>query len=121
MGRLFVPCFYFSQRTRSIYKAEYMRAIRKQHLFIAISIIIALIWVFMQTHDSEEAHGCYLRIMGNWMSFQQFNKAEGYYFLAGNFILILLRNNLTILRFILLQLLIMIPLIIKIYICICSR
>jgi hypothetical protein len=97
-----------------------MSITKQQFVFIAISCIVALVWIFLPEVNSSNA-ACYDKLLGNVLSYQVFNKIQFYYFLIGNFILLLLKERLNIIRFVVIELLLIIPVLIKLYIYNCSH
>lgn len=97
-----------------------MKITKQQYLFIAISCIIALVWIFLpEVGYTNET--CYKKVFGNLMSYKTFNKVQFYYFLIGNFFLLLLKKRLNVLQFIFIELLLIVPVLIKLYIYLCSQ
>lgn len=97
-----------------------MNITKKQYIFIFISCVVALIWIFLPEVSSSNA-SCYKKLIGNVLTYQVFNKVQFYYFLVGNFILLLLKKRLNVMRFILIEFLLIIPVLIKLYVYICSQ
>lgn len=100
---------------------NYMKIIKRHHYFITISVIVAIVWVFIPETGSNDEERCYHKLMGERLDFHLFNKILFYYFIFGNFILVSLRKVLSILVFVLLEILLLIPVVIKLYIFQCSQ
>lgn len=97
-----------------------MNVTKKQWLFIIVDFIIALIWIITPEVNNQSAN-CYERFLGTWMSYQLFNKLQTYYFLAGTFIFAASFRHWSYKGFIILQLLLLIPVLIKLYIYSCAH
>lgn len=98
-----------------------MKSIKRQYFFVGISIVIALVWIFIPETNNESEQGCYDSLMGSGMSYQLFNNIQFYYFIGGNFILLILKKKLNVIRFILIEFFLLIPVVIKLYIYHCSH
>src|ERR1700743_2044972 len=94
----------------------YLKPIKGYHIYVTISIIVAIVWICLPDVNSKPEQACYERLMGHRMNFQTFNKVQFYYFLVGNFILLLFRRKLNFAWFFLMESLILIPVLIKLYI-----
>jgi hypothetical protein len=97
-----------------------MSITKQQYIFIVISCVVALVWIFLPEVNSSNTD-CYDKLLGNVLNYQVFNKVQFYYFLVGNFILLLLKRKLNVMRFILIELLLIIPVLIKLYVYTCSH
>jgi hypothetical protein len=97
----------------------HLRITKQQYVFIIISCVVALAWIFLPEVNSSNV-GCYDKLLGNVLDYQIFNKVQFYYFLTGNFILLFLKRRLNVIRFVLIELLLIIPVLIELYVYICS-
>ncbi len=97
-----------------------MSITKQQYGFIIISCVVALAWLLLPEVNSSNVD-CYERLLGNVLNYQVFNKVQFYYFLIGNFILLLLKRRLNIMLFILIELLLIIPVLIKLFVYSCSH
>ena len=111
---------HFMMSNQKNLSAAPMSITKQQYVFIILSCVVALIWIFLPEVNSSNVN-CYDKLLGNVFSYQVFNKVQFYYFLIGNFILLLLKRRLNVVRFILIELLLVIPVLIKLYIYICSH
>lgn len=96
-----------------------MSITKENYLFITIACVVALIWILLPEINSANS-SCYNRLTGNLLSYRLFNKIQFYYFLLGNFILLMLRKRLSVAQFLLIELLLIIPVLIKQIVYICS-
>ncbi len=97
-----------------------MNITKKQYIFIAIHLIIGLIWIIV-TDLSDQPRACYERLLGAWMNYQTYLKVQYYYFLLGNVIFFAKRGNFQLKWFILLEALLIIPVLINLYVSLCSQ
>ena len=98
-----------------------MNVTKKQWLFIIIYVIISLVWMFIPEVNSQSEATCYEQFLGTWMSYKLFNKLQTYYFLAGTFIFAGSFRHWNYTGVIVLALLLLIPVLIKLYIYACAH
>jgi len=96
-----------------------MNVIKKQWLFIILYCIISLIWIFIPEINNQSEETCYERFLGTWMSYQLFNKVQTYFFLTVTFIFAAGFRHWNYKTFFILALLLVIPVLIKLYIYSC--
>jgi len=98
-----------------------MRSIDKRYVFIAIQVILGIIWILLPEINNPAYQNCYEQLVGRNLSYQTFNKYQFYFFTAGNFLFFALLRGMNYKTFIFLELLLLIPVVIKFYVYICSK
>jgi hypothetical protein len=97
-----------------------MSIIKSRYIFAAINVVVVIVWVFTPEVNTQSVP-CYENIFGTLMSYESFNKYQKYYFLIGTFIFTAALKGMSLKGFIVAQLLLMIPVLLKLYIYFCSR
>lgn len=93
----------------------------KRHLvFITIHLFICLVWV-MLPDINRASEGCYTNIAGGSVNYTVFNKYQFYYFLAVNFVFGAVFKQMTLKRFAIIELFLILPVIILLYVYICAK
>ena len=92
----------------------------KQNWYIIISSLMGSVWVVLPEINCKNVT-CYDYLPRRIMDCNVFNKVQYYYFLMGTFVVLILKKRLAFWQYLILELFVIIPVLIKLYVYLCAQ